>query len=146
MRRFLVSVFLLMAIIGFTTGCNDDDCCSLDPDSPLVGTWILFERGYSPGAGYIVEPVETEPAQIIELQADEDFSSNIQGLEEFRYFRILEDDQGQILALFKHQTRGDLDVDQLEHSYLIELQEDGSVRLYFRYCFEGCHLGLRKID
>jgi len=71
--------------------CNEDDFCCIDPENEIVDTWLLFERGYSPGAGYY-------------------------------------------------------DVDNLEHSYWIEFQENGTVRLYFRWCIEGCHLGLRRLS
>ena len=140
-------IYILIVNVAFLlAGCQEDDCCFIDPDTPIVGTWLLTERGYSPGSGYITDPVEPEPAQVMSIDTDGGFSSNIRGLEEFGYFRILEDSQSEVLALFRVPTSGDLDLDRLEHSYNIQFQDDGSVKLYFRFCFEGCHLGFKKMS
>jgi hypothetical protein len=136
--------FCLLVFLFY--GCNEDDFCCIDPENEIVDTWILFERGYSPGSGYYVDPVSETPPQTMQVSSDGRFSSNIVGLEHYRYFAILQDQDWEILALFENKPPKDPDVDNLEHSYLIEFQENGTVKLYFRYCIEGCHLGLRRIS
>ncbi len=34
------------------------------------GQWVLYERGYSPGAGYITEDVALVPPQTLKLNSD----------------------------------------------------------------------------
>ena len=143
MRTYLV--FLLIFLLS---ACSEDDFCCIDPESEIIDTWLLFERGWSPGSGYFVDPVSETPPQTMEIRPDGRFSSNIQGLEQYRYFLILEDDRWdvEVLALFESKPPKNPDLDKLEHSYNIEVQENGTVKLFFRYCIEGCHLGLRRIS
>ena len=141
-KVFVASLCLLMLIIP---ACQtDEDCCLLDTKG-LSDTWILFEQGYSPGDRYITEPVSDTPPQTMDFSENGRFSSNISGLEQFAYFRILQDDNTEILALFEMEpNKSDENIDTLSHSYIIDFQDNGTVKLYFRFCFEGCHLGLRK--
>jgi hypothetical protein len=82
----------------------------------------------------------------MEIRSDGRFSSNIAGLEEYRYFVILQDQDMEVLALFENKPPKNPDVGKLEHSYNILLQENGTVNLWFRYCIEGCHLGIRRVS
>ncbi len=133
-----------MCITGIMlTGCEDEFCC-IDPENEILDTWLLFERGWSPGGGYFIDPVSADPPQTMQIRSDGRFSSNIDGLEKYRYFAILQDQDREVLALFEDKPPKDPDVNKLEHSYIIEFQENGTVRLFFRYCIEGCHLGLRR--
>ncbi len=141
MRKYFPWILLLIF-----PACGDDDLCCVNPNNELIGSWTLFERGYSPGSGYIVDPVSETPAQTMVMASDGRFASNIQQLETYRYFAIIPDQDREILALFKSRPSKDVDIDQLEHSYIVEHQEDGTVKLFFRFCIEGCHLGLRKTN
>ena len=134
-----------LLIILLVSACEDEFCC-INPEGDIVDTWILFERGFSPGSGYIVEPVSDNPAQTMVIRSDGRFSTNIQGLEKYRHFVILPDQDRQVLALFEGKPPKIPKLDKLEHSYIIEFQENGTVNLYFRYCIEGCHLGLRRLS
>lgn len=141
-----MKTYLVCFLIILLSACQDNDFCCIDPENEIISTWILFERGWSPGSGYYVDPVSETPPQTMEIRSDGRFSSNIQGLEEYRYFAILQDQDWEILALFEKKPPKNPDVDNLEHSYLIEFHENDTVKLYFRYCFEGCHLGLRRLS
>ena len=142
MKTYIACLFILF----FATGCNEDEFCCIDPENEIVATWLLFERGWSPGGGYNIDPVSPDPPQTMEIRSDGRFSSNIVELEEYRYFIILQDKDWEVLALFKDKPPKDPDIDKLEHSYNINYQENGTVILFFRWCIEGCHLGLRRID
>jgi hypothetical protein len=109
------------------------------------GSWILYERGYSPGAGYITEDVSEQPPQTLSLNVDGTMKTSIKGMEEYKYYLILNDekDEAKILALFKTKPL-DRDPSKLEHSYRMSTDEEGNLRLNFRWCIEGCHLALRK--
>ena len=142
-------LFTFIALLFVVTACdNSEDCCLPIGDlENLYGNWQVYERGYSPGSGYIVDEVPDEPAQILTFESDNKFSSNYQGLEDFSYYLILNDNSGGfILSLYerKRDMKENQDINSLEHSYSI-VYEDGNLKLYFRYCFEGCHIGLKKI-
>jgi len=136
-----------MALLAFS--CDENECCDEgDPESrSIYGSWILFERGYSPGMGYIVDPVAPSPAQTINIKRDGSMSSNIKELNEFRFYHI-EDDvtpESKVISFFKTDPGPSPDPSTFETSYT--LTRDGSeMILGFRYCFEGCHLGFRKAD
>jgi len=144
MKLSVIYTLALILSIIFTS-CEQDECCQADVPQDLIGDWLLTERGYSPGDRYIVESVDAVPAQTINLQENQQFSSNISGLEDFTHFQVLDDpDTGtRVLALLPAPPSGDLDINNLDHSYDVVF-EDGLLKLYFRYCFEGCHLGFIK--
>lgn len=110
---------------------------------PLVDTWIMVERGYSPGSGYITDPVPAEPAQLISFMSDRRMHSNITDLEEFNYYLVEEDSSSgdAVLSLYH--------LDPVENpghapasSYNLVFEE-GLLKLHFRWCIEGCHMGFR---
>ncbi|GJM30908.1 MAG: hypothetical protein DHS20C17_35430 [Cyclobacteriaceae bacterium] len=142
MKTYLVCWLLLI----LSTACHQDDFCCVDPNNEIIDSWILFERGWSPGSGYNIDPVSADPPQTMEIRSNGRFTSNIQGLEKYQYFAIIQDQQWEVLALFENRPPENPQLDKLEHSYIIEFQENGTVRLYFRFCIEGCHLGLRKLN
>ena len=143
-----VSIILLTLLI--VTSFNS----CLDPGAQLegehvnfLGTWLEFEYGYYPGGGYIVEPVDPDPAFTMTFSKSLKFSTNIDGLENYKHYRLIDDTANDqlILALFeKNPTSSDLALNKLKHSYNVTLEGD-EIKLYYRFCFEGCHIGLRKI-
>jgi hypothetical protein len=140
---------LLVALAVFFYGCEQRDCCSpLAPlDGSLVGEWQLYERGYSPGAGYITEEVPAEPSQTFHFLADGTFSSSIQSMDGYKYYLVLDDPQSDqdILSLYKTDPGNKpQDIYKLEHSYSMVMGE-GTLKLHYRWCIEGCHLGLRHL-
>lgn len=145
--KFTVFYFFTLVLITGVTSCEQEECCQPEVPSDLEGAWLLTERGYSPGDRYIVEPVSPVPAQTINLMEDQQFSSNIDGLTDFGFYEVVNDPQseGRILALFEAPPGHDLDLDNLSHSYNVVFEE-GILKLYFRYCFEGCHMGFIKSD
>ena len=63
--------------------------------------------GYSPGFGYITEPVPSSPAQTLTF-GDDRVSSTVEGLEQFKYYRILNDTvvHTPYLALYANEPSG----------------------------------------
>ena len=147
MIRIKILLLALSSIYFLSTCSEDDACCDHETINSLTDTWLLFETGYSPGSGYIVEPVSDTPPQTMVFQSDGSFLSNIQQVEEYTYYLLLPDGEKEVLSLYKEKpVEENPDLNTLEHSYSVEFQDDGSVKLYFRFCFEGCHLGLRKLS
>ncbi len=141
------AVFLMIfSLMLFGSSCEENDCCNLDESSDLIGNFLLIERGYSPGIGYIVTPVSPSPPQTITLHASGEFSTTVQELVDYKYYQVIQDaaNDVHILALFEHLPLTAIKYDELKHSYNIVF-EDGLVKLYFRFCIEGCHLGFNKM-
>lgn len=140
---FILGVFFLIAC----EDTHENPEIIVETETTIEGHWVLYERGYSPGVGYIVEKVNDNPSSKITLTFEKEFSSNIKGLEQFKYYRVVMDSalDTQILALYKTNPGTiEPDVKSLEHSYYIELQED-DLKLSFRYCIEGCHMSFKRL-
>jgi hypothetical protein len=140
------ALFFLLSILF---GCEEKDCCVFDEGegSALAGTWLLYERGYSPGGGYIVEEVNNSPAQSLTFKSNGQMSSSLEGLEEYKFFYIQDDPvpEQRIVAFYKHYPGQSPDPSTFNPSYHFSF-EGQNLKLYFRYCIEGCHLGLQKVD
>ena len=141
MKRILIysGVVLMWSIL---ISCEESECCVSDVPEDLQGEWLLTEIGYSPGDRYIVEPVSPTPPQTINLKPDNGFESNIESIEDFSFFQVFEDPNNgdQVLALLEQAPDEDLMLEDVDHSYNVVF-EDGLMKLYYRYCFEGCHMG-----
>ena len=146
MRNPLQPIVILLAIILFGCAENDDLCCSIPETSKLDGAWLLFEQGYSPGVGYITEPVLATPAQTITFGHDR-VSSTVLGWEQFKYYEILNDTVVNtpyiVLYVDDHIVQPNTPSSNVP-TYSFDL-ESNTLTLYFRWCFEGCHLTFRKI-
>lgn len=135
--------------IWVLSACNDGLEVKKEEEvtlNELQGKWQLFEQGYSPGAGYIINEIDANPPQLITLHQGI-FESNYPQLENFHYYLIFDDPQSGMQVLSLYQEEPDLNSETLEnaqHSYLVKIEED-HVKLFFRYCIEGCHLGMRKL-
>lgn len=134
---FVGAIFCLLMI--FIGSCTERDCCGIDEsgDDLLIGTWSLYERGYSPGAGYIVEDVP--PGQTITFESDGVMTSNIQDLSDFHFYLF----QNGVISFFKNDPGSSPDPNTFTTSYDVTFDGD-TIKLTYRYCIEGCHLGLRK--
>ena len=108
----------------------------------LLDTWIMVERGYSPGSGYITDPVPAEPAQLISFLPDRRMHSNISGLEEFNYYLLEEDSSSGDVLSFYHLNPVENPSHAQVSSYSVVFEE-GLLKLHFRWCIEGCHMGFR---
>ena len=154
MKKVFISVVL--AAMCLFIQCEEKECC-VDPGivfteysanaEGFLGTWQVYEYGYSPGAGYFTVDVPSDPLQFLEFSDNHVFSSNYRGLEEINYFFIIDDAEGnsQILALFEAMpSEEDIESKEFDHSYHIWATEKG-INLTYRYCIEGCHIGIEKI-
>ena len=90
MKNIIQPAFMLLGMI--LLGCveNDDLCCGIQESDQLRGSWLLYEVGYSPGFEYITEAIPPKPAQTLRFD-DNRVSSTVEGLERFKYYRILND-------------------------------------------------------
>jgi hypothetical protein len=142
-KKLVVNIpIILIAFLALS--CNEKDCCvGLDKDgsNELAGNWLLFERGYSPGAGYIIEPVSAVPPQIIEFKSNGQVVCSVSGLTEYKFYSV----KGDVVGLFKSDPGPSPDSLAFTHSYNFSF-EDSNLKLGYRYCFEGCHLGFKKVE
>jgi hypothetical protein len=142
-KKLVVNIPIIL-IAFFALSCNEKDCCvgvEKEDSNELAGKWLLFERGYSPGAGYIIEPVSAVPPQIIEFKSNGELSCSVSGLTEYKFYSV----NGDIVGLFKSDPGPSPDSLAFTHSYNFSF-EDNNLKLGYRYCFEGCHLGFKKVE
>ena len=146
-KLFYPVVTLLMFCVLLS--CEEKDCCvNLEGESnTLTGTWLLFERGYSPGAGYVIEPVSASPAQTLTFQSNGRMTATLDGLSDYKFYFIKDhpDPEQQIIALYKKYPGESPDPSTFTTSYHFHF-DGNNLKLYYRYCIEGCHLALRKAE
>lgn len=134
--RYLVKNLLIISSILLVVSCQENT---------IIGSWQLYENGYSPGDKYIVEQVPEEPAQIITFKSDGSFTSNLDDLKKFKYYLIIEDQTNgeEVLALFEQDPgKTARAVSELENVYNVHFKS--GLRLSNRGCIEGCHLGFKR--
>ena len=142
MKKVFINVLIIL-VGAFTLSCEEKECCTNldDESSSILGQWILYERGLSPGSGYIIEPVSSVPPQIVEFKGNGEFACTVGGLTDYKYYAVI----GDIVGLFRTYPGPAPDSSAFTHSYHA-IFEDGNIKLYFRYCFEGCHLGFKRLE
>ncbi|HYI76648.1 MAG TPA: hypothetical protein VEW65_03455 [Chryseolinea sp.] len=139
-------IFLLLLAVSFVGGCveKEDMCCVIRETQPLDGVWLFFERGYSPGAGYITESVSSQPAQKLVL-TDGKVSGTTEGWENLKFYRILNDTVYHSPYIAFYTTDPDSQPSNSPvATYSFDLEGD-ILTLRFRWCIEGCHMAFKKI-
>ena len=148
MRKLLTLFHSVLMVIISESCITEKDCCVPPPhdDQSLTGSWLLYESGYSPGAGYITEEVPPFPAQTVTFHSGNKLSSNIEGLSDYNFYRVLDDEYSddKVVGIYKTNPGNPHDPLPYEHSYTIKFK-DGNLFLHFRYCIEGCHMAFLKI-
>ena len=130
-HRLFAHFLLLLILLG---ACGEDDE-ALPAEEAIVGTWRLYEIGYSPGSGYFVDTIPAEPPQTVTFARDGNFQVNGDELadwENFQRYRLLTDSSGDA-----NQVMLEEDVVGNEITIPFTIQED-TLRLD-PPCFEGCH-------
>ena len=138
------SIFHLLLAVTFVSGCVEKEvmCCAIPETQPLNGDWLFFERGYSPGGGYVTESIPAEAAQKLKL-TDGKVLSTVEGWENFRFYRILNDTvyHSPYIAFYNLDPAS-----QPSDSSTFSFELEGNIlTLRFRWCIEGCHMAFKKI-
>lgn len=137
-------------ILTFLLACQEDknDITSARENDAVTGSWLWVEYGYSPGAGYVTNPVSPEPPQMLTFREDGTMESNIESWGRFRFYRILEDTayNEKVLAVFEEDPGSG--VPELADSRpTYTMRHDGPhLTLSYRWCIEGCHLKFLRVD
>lgn len=132
---------LLLIILALgVSACSRDGFHQTRESNGIIGSWLLFERGFSPGDRYIVEEVPPVPGQLIRFKADSTFESNIEGYKSFNRFRLREQNDAVVLILYSgagidHQGRISFTISN--PGQRLELRAHG--------CIEGCHEAYRPV-
>jgi len=139
----------VMLVVILLLGCveKDDLCCGIQEADQLSGRWLLYEIGYSTGFEYIKEAIPPKPAQTLTF-GDNRVSSTVDGLERFKYYRILNDTvvYTPYLAFYANDPIGQANSPSSdEPTYSFDL-DNNILTLRYRYCYEGCHMAFRKIE
>jgi hypothetical protein len=147
MRNIIAKAIMITISVCSYSCVEVDNVCCLPPfDESFTGQWLLYETGYSPGGTYIVNEVPLNPPQKIILISERMLTITVQGLEDYTYYKLLDDPNSEfnILALYKTDPGNDTpDISKLEHSYVMSYHE-GSLKLSYRWCIEGCHMAFKR--
>ncbi len=106
----------------------------------LIGSWHYVERGYSPGAGYIIEPIPKTPVQQVDFLPDGTLrlvNTEDQLFATARTYRIDSTQRGKQLSLFN----GEKAIVGLPMTMRIR---NDTLRLY-PPCIEGCHFAFVRL-
>jgi len=146
MKNIIQPALMLLGMLLLGCVGKDDLCCGIQEADQLSGRWLLYEVGYSTGFEYIKEEIPPIPAQILTF-GDNRVSSTVEGLERFKYYRILYDTvvHTPYLALYANKPIGQTNSPSDSPTYSFDL-ENNILTLHFRWCYEGCHLAFRKIE
>lgn len=130
--------FGLAALLGLfliTTACEESD---LSPaEQTLVGTWQLYEYGWSPGSGYFVDEVPPVPAQTVTFKSSGTVSATgerLTGFDSAQKYRLVSDSIQTTDYVEYTDTDGD------PYIMYVTLLTSDSLTLS-PPCFEGCHFG-----
>ena len=130
----------LLGLFLITAACEESD---LSPASQkLVGTWQLYEYGWSPGSGYFVEEVPSVPAQTITFRSNG--TVDVEGeqlgfFDSYLQYRLVSDStQTADYVAFSGSD------DNKFIAYVTLLTSD-SLTLS-PPCFEGCHHGFVRVN
>ncbi len=130
----------LLGLFLITVACEESD---LSPASQkLVGTWQLYEYGWSPGSGYFVEEVPSVPAQTITFRSNGTVDVKGEQLGFFdshRQYRLVSDSTQATDYVAFSSSGADESV-----AYITLLTPD-SLTLS-PPCFEGCHHGFVRVN
>jgi hypothetical protein len=145
-----ISFTILIAIIFAHSACEESDLPKFEEVSGgLQGSWLLYERGYSPGDRYIVEQVPSHPAKYIVFLDNKRMIINLDGNAGQKFYKVLEDPDPAfsqpVIAFFDREEELDnATIDNLNESYMMTLSEN-NLKLSFRYCIEGCHMAFKRV-
>lgn len=134
--------FGLVTLLGLflvTAACEDND---VSPTSrTLVGTWQLYEVGWSPGSGYFVDEVPQTPAQTVTFGSDGTVSATgerLIGFDISQKYRLVSDTTQ--TSDYVEFTKSDGD------TYRMYVTQLTSASLTLNpLCFEGCHYGFVRV-
>lgn len=131
---WLVAIILLL----FTANCSND---GLGPNGAgIEGTWRLYEIGSSPGYGYIVDTIPTNPLQSLTFtkrggvrrQGDK-----LNGFFESPYYRVEAAQNGFRIQFLASKNK-------ISNNYMGLVLTRDTMRVN-PVCFEGCHFSFVRI-
>ncbi|PRY27760.1 hypothetical protein CLV58_13230 [Spirosoma oryzae] len=128
---------LLLTLIGVSCQTAQTPVATGDR---LIGSWHYVERGYSPGAGYIIEPIPKTPVQQVDFLPDGTLrlvNTEDQLFATARTYRIDSTQRGKQLSLFN----GEKAIVGLPMTMRIR---NDTLRLSPR-CIEGCHFAFVRL-
>jgi hypothetical protein len=141
------TVFFIL-IITSVISCNHPGD-SFVPDSEMQGTWIMYEEGYSPGNGYVIKPVSQVPPLTMVFSDENQFSSTLQFLGDYKFYSVTKDPQSDTWALGLYKVGPDPQKDPDPSRLMYDVKfEGGRLKLnptFPSVCIEGCHMGFKRL-
>lgn len=124
-----------LLIVFFMASCSSEN---LGPGgSTIVGTWRLYEQGYSPGSGYYVDSIPALPLQSLTFRKNGEVSKQgdqISGIFTFPCYRVITS-QDKLRLKFLNSNKDEAATSDMS------LRIVGDTMQIRPSCREGCHYG-----
>jgi hypothetical protein len=118
--------------------------CSKNELAPMrygiEGSWRLYEEGYSPGNGYILNRISANPLQSLTFTNKGELfgqGDNLKGYSTTPYYRV-DSTQNGLRLHFLASRRDSL-------GRYMNFRIEGDMMRITPFCFEGCHLSFARI-
>jgi hypothetical protein len=141
----------LLLILFVAASCGEEEvateCAALHDEKGPQGHWQIVEYGYSPGDKYYTVEVPGTPLQYAHFADGNRFQSNYEQLKEFNYYLLLKEGDGEVyLAFYKNKpVEAEENLNPTFDASFSLGMDDDVLELWFRYCIEGCHIGLKPL-
>ncbi|GAB2599870.1 hypothetical protein [Spirosoma areae] len=136
MNRWTLMATILLGLLN----CRSDDSIKPVHGEGLAGTWLLYETGYSPGAGYIVDKIPSKPAQTLTFTADGQVRAQGDQLKSYQSYTSFRTDTTNKIV----QIHFSPNVSGYAGSQWITLKND-TLTLH-PPCIEGCHSAFVRVE
>jgi hypothetical protein len=134
----ILSLISALSLLLFC--CQSADSVEPIQGQGLPGTWLLYEVGYSPGAGYVTDKIPAQPAQTLTFTTEGQMQvqgERLRGYQSFTNYR-----------LDTVNTRVQLHyLPVIDSNFTYELAQirNDTLRLSNPGCIEGCHSAFVRI-
>ena len=140
MKTAYLGIIAIALLVGWSVSCREGEEGELARTTGLVGRWRYVERGYSPGAGYYVDPIPPIPMRTLTFTASGAVSTvnmTEAPFNQARYYR-LDSTRSAVYLTFTDAAR-----QPLAPGVYVSIRND-TLRLSPQ-CFEGCHYGFVRM-
>lgn len=149
--RNMKGLFRAVAILmGFATnGCVEEGgmCCFVEDPIKITGAWLLYELPYPPGTEQTPLGIPSNPPQTLTF-GENTVSSTVEGLEPFRFYKILTDTASARQYIAFHTRDPNIHDDSFSLNvpgYYFTVTSYG-LTLELRGCTNDCYLYFDRIE
>ena len=135
--------YCIIGILGvLALGACQEEINYPASDYAIVGTWLLYESGWSPGAGYFVDEIPRVPPQTITFRSDGKVRVEGELLAsylDYQYYRLTEDSVWGTRVRFSEKAN-------FNDFYEVTIRVKPDTLTLHPLCYEGCHSAFLRVE